>query len=198
MLIDLEKYKRRGDAAFRWAAALALAGIAVLAQAAWAQDAAPAASQSDPVLDALLVIVKKFGGAVAAGQAFAAVVLAVVGLVLLLRVFGKRLHDAIPDDSLWDKPLWFLFDTKPGGMVLNALTSFGLSMTAIASAGTTITPAIAGLTALGSGGVVGFATALYGWGKDLYEWWKQRKPDPAPAIEAGKAAAKDPGPTLNG
>ncbi len=160
-------------------------------------NAAPAGT-SDPMLDALLVIVKKFGGAVQAGEAFAAVVFAVVFLVLLLRIFGKKVHDLIPDDSLADKPFWFLFETKPGGLLLNAASSFGLSIAAVAAAGTPITPQLAGVVALGSGGVVGLASGVWGWGKDLYEWWKARKPSPAPAQAAGAEAAKNPGPTLNG
>lgn len=44
-------------------------------------------------------------------------------VVTILRLYGKRLHDLIPDDSLWDKPLWFLFDTKVGGWSMNLTVS---------------------------------------------------------------------------
>jgi len=221
-LAQAQMYRRRARRAFAWGALLAAIGSALLAQGAFAQDetldatepalsapraplavSGPQASGRDPMLDALVVIAKAFGGAVRAGEAFAAVVLGVVLLVLALRVFGKKLHDAIPDDAKgfvgWvESCLRFLFDTKPGGVLLNGLASSALSIGAIAATGTALTPEVVGLTAIGSGGVVGLAGALYGWGKDVYEWWKARKPDPAPAQAAGVAAAKDPGPTLNG
>jgi len=225
-LDDLELYRfhrARARRALMIGTALGVAGLLLVAREAFAQDEAtsleaeltqphtvPApvakpleSSGRDPMLDALVVIAKAFGGAVRAGEVFVSVVLGVVLLVLALRVFGKKLHDAIPDDATgftgWiESCLHFLFDTKPGGVLLNGLASSALSIGAIAATGTALTPEIVGLTAIGSGGVVGLAGALYGWGKDLYGWWKARKPDPAPAQAAGVAAAKDPGDTLNG
>jgi hypothetical protein len=166
--------------------------IGLLAGLALAAEAAPATGSGDPTLDALLVIVKGFGGAVRAGEVFGAVVLGVMLLVLALRIFGKRIHDAIPDDTtnaflrFVEAVLGFLFDSKPGGVLLNALTSVALSVSAVSASGTTLTPQVMLPMALGAGGVAGLATAAYGWVKDIIAWVKLRKVQQAEA--AGKAA----------
>lgn len=180
--------------------AIAAVGFALLA--ARAHGYAPALEQlpstsipaaggeqlgDDALLKAGLAVVKAFGGAVAAGEAFVACVLACVLLVILLRLFGKRIHDAIPDDSWADKPFFFLFDTKPGGVLLNAATSAALSVVAMLGAGVRLEPSTLPAVILGAGGIVGFASALYGWGKDLWDWWKKKKV--AEATVAGAVAA---------
>jgi len=143
----------------------------------------------DALVKAGLSVLRAFGSAVAAGEAFVACVLACVLLVILLRLFGKKIHDAIPDDSIWDKPFFFLFDTKPGGVLLNALTSAALTVVALLGAGVKLDPSTLPLMLLGTGGIAGFASALYGWGKDFYEYMKKRKLAEATAA-GGIAAAK--------
>jgi hypothetical protein len=159
---------------------------------AFAQAVAPA--PQDPTAQQLLDLIRFAGGAFKAGMWFSGVVACIIALVFVLRIYGKKLHEAIPDDSIADKPLWFLFDTKPGGVVLNGLTASGLVMTPVLLGGVNFTPALAGATLLAGIG----ASQAWGWIKDLYEWWQSRKPDPAAAKAAGVAASKDPGPTLNG
>lgn len=201
---QLEVYRRRADAAIYWgglltlfALALLLAGFNAYAAGLEAPPSPSPSSGGDPMLDALIAVARAFGGAVKAGSVFAAVVLGVVLLVLALRIWGKRLHDAIPDDAtgflgVIEAVLRFLFDTKPGGIFLNGLFSAAGSIGAIAATGTVLTPEVVGLATIGSGGVVGFATALYGWGKDLIEWWKSRRVAQAEAAgERASAAVTD-------
>lgn len=203
-LRQLEADDRRDHRAARartWLGWAAVAALAVMLFAAVARantppleqlpsTSSPAAGEQlgdDVLLKACMSVVRAFGSAVAAGEAFVACVLACVLLVILLRLFGKRIHDAIPDDSLWDRPFFFLFDTKPGGVLLNAATSAALSVVALLGAGVHLEPAMLPAVLLGTGGIAGFATALYGWGKDLVEWWKKRKV--AEATAAGEVAA---------
>jgi hypothetical protein len=171
--------------------ALAWLGVLLPVQALAQGAVGPSLTGGDPVLEGLMVIVRNFGGAVKAGQWFVVVVLGVVGLVLAVRAFGKRVHDLIPDDSLWDKPFFFLFETKPGGTLLNALTATGLSITAVVGAGTHLTPELLLPLVIGTGGVVAVATAVYGWGKDVYEWWKRSRIAEANAAGAAAAAKVD-------
>lgn len=43
--------------------------------------------------------------------------------VMVIRKFGKQLHEAIDDNNPVDKVFWFFLETKPGGWLLNFLTS---------------------------------------------------------------------------
>jgi len=156
---------------------------------ALAQDVA-----ADPTTQQILDLIKYAGGSFKAGMWLSGVVALIVALVFVIRLFGKKAHDAIPDDSWLDKPLWFLFDTKPGGVLLNALTACGLVLAPLMLAGQVLTPTLVAVTL---GASIG-ASQVWGWVKDIYEWWKAKKPDAAPAKAAGVAAGNDPGPTVNG
>lgn len=48
---------------------------------------------------------------------------ALVISVMVIRKFGKQLHEMIDDDNPVDKIFWFFLETKLGGWVLNFLTS---------------------------------------------------------------------------
>lgn len=192
---DLDLYRlhrSRARRAFAIGSALAAAGLVLIARAAFAQPAAPASS-SDPTVDQFLSLLRFAGGAFKAGMWFVAAVSSIIAIVFALRLWGKRLHDMIPDESAFDRPFWFLFDTKPGGVLLNGLTASGVVLTPVLLSGQTMSPALAGAT-LAAG--IGASTA-WGWLKDLYGWWKERKPDAAPAqaagVEAAKATAAKPG-----
>jgi len=185
---QLEVYRRRADAAFYWGGLILLLALAVLLGALPAFAQTPGAP-ADPTTADLLELVRFVGGAFKAGMWFAAAVGTIVCLVLALRIYGKKLHELIPDDSIADKPFYFLFDTKPGGVLLNGLTAASVVVTPLMLSGEQFTPAVAGTALLAGVG----ASQLWGWVKDLYEWWKQRKPDPAPAQAAGLEAAKKPG-----
>lgn len=195
-----EVAQERWQLVLGWALVALVAAVLLIATAAWphtppleqlpdttlAQADAPGSpAQADPLLQAILVVVKGFGGAVQAGEAFVAVVLGVVLLVLLLRVFGKRLHDWLPDDHWADQPLIFIFDTKPGGLMLNSLTSTALSTVAVFVSGTPLTPEVMLPVVLGAGGAMGFATAVWGWVKDYLEHRKAKKATGLAVVKTG-------------
>lgn len=186
----LEVYRRRADAAFYWGGLLLLLALSILLLGfpAFAQEAA-APQVADPTTQQLLELLKFTGGAFRAGEYFAAVVALIMAFVFAIRLFGKRLHDLIPDDSWADKPFFFLFDTKPGGIILNAFTACGLVLTPALLGGMKLTPVLAGSTLLAGIG----ASAVWGWIKDLLAWWSARKPSSAPAQAAGVEASKQPG-----
>lgn len=73
----------------------------------------------------LFAVVQLFAQAVMSGSvpATTVVVLVLIGVVALIRTFGPKLHALLPDHTLADKALGFLFDSKPGGWLLNALTT---------------------------------------------------------------------------
>lgn len=195
MLQQIETYRRRARLAFVWGAALAVAGLALIGRSAWAQDAGTGGGgMGDPTTQQVLELLKFAGGAFQAGMWFAGVVACIVVLVFALRIWGQKLHDWIDDNSWADKPLWFFFDTKPGGVVLNGMTAAGLVLTPVLLGGLHFTTVLAGATLIAGIG----ASQVWGWVKDLYSWWQARKPSPEAAKAAGVEAAKDPGPTLNG
>lgn len=188
---QLEVYRRRKDAAFYWGGLFLLAALAVLLMGfpAWAQDASSPAI-ADPTTQQLLELVKLAGGAFRAGEYLAGAIAVIIALVFAIRLFGKKLHELIPDDSWADKPFFFLFDTKPGGVLLNAFSAAGVVLTPLLMSGQKMTPVLAGTTLLAGIG----ASALWGWVKDLGAWWSDRKkPSSATAQAAGLEATKQPG-----
>lgn len=189
---QLDVYRRRADAAFFWGGLFVLIALAVLLGAlpAFAQTPGASSGPADPSTEQLMQLVRFAGGAFKAGAWFAAIIACIIVLVFALRLYGKRLHELIPDDSAADKPFYFLFDTKPGGVILNGFTAAGLVLTPVLLSGQVpFTPTLAGVTVLAGVG----ASQFYGWAKDLYEWWKSRKPDPAAAQAAGLKAVEKPG-----
>jgi len=163
--------------------------VLLLPVAALAQTVA-----ADPTTQQVIDLLKYAGGSFKAGMWLSGVVALIVAVVFTIRLFGKKAHDAIPDDSILDKPFWFLFDTKPGGILLNALTACGVVLAPLMVAGQVLTPTLVGVTLAASIG----ASQVWGWAKDVYEWWKSRKPPTDAPKAAGVAAGNDPGPTLNG
>jgi uncharacterized membrane protein YbaN (DUF454 family) len=111
-------------------------------------------------------------------------------VVSLLRTAGKKFHDWLPDNNILDKPLWFFFDTRVGGWVLNWLTAIAGGLG----------------TALAAGMVVDFslwksvlmvstsATALFQLWSDVMDWWKKRKAAPAPVPAPAPAPVEPPKP----
>lgn len=132
----------------------------------------PSAPVINPAtLDNPMVFVKVMVDAVKAGDWVAAAAALLVLLVALLKVFGKRLHDFLPDTSPLDKPLWFLLDTKPGGWLMNFLTSTGAGVGLSLLAGEKITWAL--LKPILSVSLT--AAALWGLVKDINDWIKAAK-----------------------
>jgi len=117
-------------------------------------------------------------------------------VVAIFRAFGKKLHDFIPDDSVFDKPLFFLYDTKPGGWILNTVTAaaggFGTALLAHQTIDFALVRTIlsVSLSAAGIWGVI----------KDSIEYYGKKPTPPSTdkAAAAGAAAAADPSKTLNG
>lgn len=141
----------------------------------------PSAPVINPAtLDNPMVFVKVIVDAVKAGDWVAAAAALLVLLVALLKVFGKRLHDFLPDTSPLDKPLWFLLDTKPGGWLMNFLTSTGAGVGLSLLAGEKITWAL--LKPILSVSLT--AAALWGLVKDINDWIK--------AVKEKKAAEPKP------
>lgn len=105
--------------------------------------AAPAATL-DQLLTNPLGLLRAFYEACKSGQWFLAGALLLFATVGFLRVYGKKLHDKIPDDTqhwLW-KPveavLQFFFDTRKGGWALNFLTALAACLGVPYLAGFTI------------------------------------------------------------
>jgi len=136
-------------------------------------------------LDNPMVFVKVIVDGVKAGDWATAAAALLVLVVALLKMFGKKLHDFIPDTSPLDKPLWFLFDTKPGGWLLNFLFSTGAGIGLSIAAGEKVTWALIKpiLTVSLS------AAAIWGLWKDISEWMKERKKAPEPKPEDPKPVA---------
>lgn len=154
-----------------------LAALAVLQPAlAVAQDLDDAragtvapSSSSSPALESLDnpgVFLKGFWKSVRGGNYFEAAALLVVFALALLHVFGKRIHDALPDEHWADRPLFFLFDTKPGGVLKLALTTAGAGVGGAYLVGEPITPELVKPIL----GVAFASSTIWGWVKDFIEW----------------------------
>lgn len=142
---------------------------------ALAQVVAEPSSLDNPMAFAGIIFnAVKSGNWAVAASAFAVLVIA------LLRMWGAKLHELLPDSVIWDKPLWFLFDTKPGGVLFNALVTSAGGIGFALMAAEPITWALLKPILLVSFG----ASTLWEWAKDIYQWWQLRK-----ATAAGVAAA---------
>lgn len=144
--------------------------------------AAPAADAAAvPALDSPLPFLKVVFLNVKDGNWWGAAAALLVLLVSLLRLYGKKLHDWLPDNLIWDKPLWFLFDTKPGGWLVNLLTALAGGVGTAQLAGEPVTWALVKpiLTVAVTG------AAIWEMLKDLFDWAKAKgaaaKAEPAPA-----------------
>lgn len=77
----------------------------------------------DAKLDDAAGMVKMFTESVKSGNGWLIAALIVAMLVSLFRTAGKKLHDWLPDNNAIDKVLYYVYDTKIGGWVLNWATS---------------------------------------------------------------------------
>jgi hypothetical protein len=139
-----------------------------------------------PVLDNPAPFVQVIFKSVEEGNWWAAASAFLVVVVSLLRTYGKKLHEKLPDNELWDKPLWFIFDTKPGGWVLNLLTAISGGVGTSLLAGVPVTWALVKPVVM----VAVTGSALWELGKDLFEWTQAKgaaaaatPPPPAPTVK---------------
>jgi hypothetical protein len=134
-------------------------------------DGGVGASLDDPT-----PFVKMAYKSVAGGDWWGAAAAVLVLLIAVLRKYGKWLHEKIPDTNPLDKIFYFFLETKPGGWLMNLLTSVaGLTGTAML-AGQPVTWAIVKPILLVS--VTG--AALWELAKDVFGAFKKREVAPAP------------------
>lgn len=134
-------------------------------------------------LDSPLTAVQNFYLAVRAGDGWLAAMFILVALVGGLRTFGRKVHDWIPDDSPWDRPFYFIFQTKIGGWLMNWLTAIAGCLLTTHAAGATVDATAWKIAFMASTG----ATAIIELADDLKEWWVKKKSD---QILAAATAAK--------
>jgi hypothetical protein len=146
--------------------------------------AVPGAAAAAPSLENPVSFVKLVFTSVKSGNWWAAASALLVLVVSLLRTYGKKLHELIPDASLWDKPFWFVFDTKPGGWLLNIATAVaggcGTALMAGEPVNWTLVKPILTVAVTGA--------ALWEMGKDILEWFQARKSPPAAPSAPAPAA----------
>lgn len=128
----------------------------------------------------LIGLFKMFAQAVVAGSvpASSVAVLVVIALVALIRKVGPEVHRLLPDHTIVDKGLAFLFDSKPGGWLLNALTTAAVGLAAVIGANPS-----APLTLAVVGPILGGAFTVAG----VFEFLKDLffAPPPPPAVPGG-------------
>ena len=108
-----------------------------------------------------------------------------VMLVGGLRVFGKKIHDMIPKGNVLWGFLDFMLNTKPGGWLMNILTSLAAGMgSAILTDGNVTWALMKPVVEVSLS-----AAAIWGGVKDFWEWYKGSK---AGAAEIAKLEAKVP------
>lgn len=118
--------------------------------------------------------------AVKSGDWVAVAAAVLVLVVAAIRVYGQKVRGELPDNTLVDKALTWLLESKPGGWVLNILTALAGAFATALLAGAPITFGLvkaALLTALSG-------AALWELVKDVLAWWASRQ-----ALEAGAKAA---------
>ncbi len=132
-------------------------------------------------MESPLVFLRIAFHAVRDGQWFGAAAAALVALVVGLRVFGRKLHELIPDDHPADRVLWFLLESKLGMWVVTWLSAISSGLTlALLSDG----PGAINLALVIATLKVATPGALIWTGLELaWDWWKARK--------AGLAAVQD-------
>lgn len=103
--------------------------------------------------------------------------LALVVVVGAIRTYGRKVMELLPDWNKLHKVLSFFFETKPGGWLLNVLTTLAGSLTTSIFSGEPITVKmfVAAIQVALSG------AAVWGAVKDLAEWRESRKP-PRPEV----------------
>jgi hypothetical protein len=138
-------------------------------------------------LDAPEAFVHIIFSSVKDGNWWAAASAFLVLIVSLIRSYGKKLHDWLPDESVWDKPFWFIFDTKPGGWILNIATAIaggvGTALVGGEAVNWSLVKPILMVSITGA--------AMWEMGKDLFEWFKA-KGAAAPAVVPAPPPAAPP------
>lgn len=125
-----------------------------------------------PLLDEPFGLLKTVFVYVSNGNMVGAAAALLVVVVAFLRKYGKKVHEALPDDHPLDMVLAFLFDSKPGGWALNVLTAVAGALGTALIAGAPITwSLVAPVIAVSLSGA-----ALWGLLKDLLEWLAPRVP----------------------
>ena len=107
---------------------------------------------------------------------------ALVLVVAVIRLYGNKIQDALPDDNFIDKALTFLFSSTWGGWLLNILTAIAGAFATALIAGAPITFGLiqaAVITALSG-------AALWELIKDLFSTFAPKKL-PETSAEAVKA-----------
>lgn len=147
-----------------------------------------------PSLEAPLTSAKGFYKAVKTGNGWLAAMFMLFFLVGFVRIVGKRIHAMIPDDTKnkflipVERVLYFIFDTKIGGWVLNWLSAIGGCLSASAMAGAPVDAAAWKVAILASTG----GTALIELKDDVMEWWDLQNAKKLAEREAAKAAPAAP------
>lgn len=145
----------------------------------------------DPTFTDPLLSAKGFYHAVTTGNGWLIAMFLLFFLVGGLRVVGKRVHAMIPDDTKHpvlkpiEKALYFIFDTKIGGWVMNWLSAIGGCVATAAMAGHAVDGETWKVAVMASTG----GTALIELKDDVMEWWDARNAKAKAAAEA-EAAAK--------
>jgi len=126
---------------------------------------------------------KAFLAAVEARNGWLIAALILFGFVGGMRIAGRKIHEFIPDTSMWDKPFWFLFDTKVGGWLMNWLTAIAGALGTAQAAGVPVDAHAWQIAVLASTS----ATTLIELWDDVSEWLAKRKA----AKEAAAAVPKE-------
>lgn len=104
--------------------------------------------------------------------------------VVVVRKFGLKARDLLPDHTLADRALAFLFDSKPGGWLLNIATALAGGMSGALLAGQAIDLAL--LKSVVPVSLIG--AAMWEAAKDGADWYYGR--GPAPLVVAATAGAQ--------
>jgi hypothetical protein len=142
-----------------------------------------------PSLESPFTSAKGFYKAVKTGNGWLAAMFMLFFLVGFIRIVGKRIHAMIPDDTKnkflipVERVLFFIFDTKIGGWVLNWLSAIGGCLSAAAMAGSPVDAAAWKVAILASTG----GTALIELKDDVMEWWDLQNAKKLAEREAAKA-----------
>lgn len=143
-----------------------------------------------PSLESPITSAKGFYKAVKTGNGWLAAMFMLFFLVGSIRIIGKRIHAMIPDDTKnkvlipIERVLFFIFDTKIGGWVLNWLSAIGGCLSASAMAGMPVDAAAWKVAILASTG----GTALIELKDDVMEWWDLQNAKKLAEREAAKVA----------
>lgn len=116
--------------------------------------------------------------AVSEGDWWTAASAFLVLVVAMVRSYGKKVHELIPDSWWIDNVFWFILDTKPGGWLLNVLTTIAGGLGTAIMAGEAVTWALVKPVLMVS------LTGASMWGllKDIMDWREERKAAPSKEV----------------